>query len=1044
MKKLFTLFAAVMLLASVSFAQGGARRGQTGVKNAAAAFKAQVNKKQASKASAKAAGDTISVFPWTEGFENGTTGFTFVDSDNDGFNWMVATSSVDNFSVNSGDACIVSASYDNDNQVALTPDNWMILPVMQIPSTLTDATLSWYEIAQDANYANEYYSVYITTSGHAVSNFTATTAVFSATATGAWVKRSVDLSSYAGQTIHIAFRHYNCTDMFFLNIDDIRIGGSEAPELTLVGPASARLNEPVTFTANSTVNNIAWTVDGTADATAAGTTLTTTFTTIGMHQVIATATNSIGSVSDTIDVNVYSCEDITLPFVPDFSGGLGCWDTVGLLTQGTGWFPSVDMFESNPVGQVISISAQNFMGMFMMDIPVDNWLISPEITMPTATGADNDYEIAWQVRPYLSSYQGDHYGVYVISGTDTTMLYEESLTGITDFVQRMAVIPSTITGDFQVAFRHFNSVSGYVIVLDSIQIRSLSTPVLTLQGPTEAENGVEVTFTAVAPNATSFSWTVDGTAVAGNTTNVLNHTFTADGSHTVAVTATNSVGTATDDITVSVYTCEGITSFPYTLTFENGHQCWDAISIDPANNDRFGLNYDSTFVYEGNASFLFSSYNTASDYNQYLISPELTLPATGVYVVTFPYKARNEGDSFRIMASSTDKNIASFTEIADYPSVATEWTVAAATLPAGTKYVAINYYGDYQYYLGVDNITIQELNQAPDVTVAGPASAMAGDEVTFTATAPLASSFSWTVDGNAVSETSNVLTTSFTTAGDHTVTVTATNTIGSNTASAVINIVTCDPISSFPYAMGFESNEDYGCWRLIDADGDGYNWQVLSQSGSTYGHNSANAIASASYVNSVGPITPDNYLVMPAIQLPAGSELILSWFDKGQDSNYAAEHYSVVLSTTGNSASDFTTVLYDGTSTANWIGHNVSLGQYAGQTVYIAFRHHGVTDMFYLDIDDIKIAQEGVGIDVAENNAVSVYPNPATSVVTVSAEGVEGAVDVQLVDLNGRVVMQQSGNAQGLTLDVSGLSKGVYFVRLSSDSVNTVSKLVVK
>ena len=705
MKKTITLFAVVALLASVSFAQGTARRGQTAkpVRTPAAAFKAQL-KKQA----AKAAGDTISSFPWNEGFENGTTGFTLVDSDNDGYNWVIRTASEDNYNVHGGDACITSASYDNDDE-ALTPDNWMILPVMQIPASATDLTLSWFDIGQDADYADEYYSVYITTAGHSVSDFTATTPVYSGYSTSVWTKRSVDLSSYAGQTIHIAFRHYNVTDMFVLNIDDIRIGSLEAPEVTLTGPTAVPTNVEATYVATSDATAFAWYVDGTPHVNTSNT-LTTTFTTVGSHQVVVLASNSVGTTRDTLDVDVFSCDGISIPYAPDFSAGLGCWTSRSDSTEGSGWFASVEMFDDDPVGQVLSMSAQSYFGMFVEDFPHDNWLFSPSITMP-ATG---NYEIAWKVRPYDEDFDGDHYGVYIIQGSTATLLYEESLTGMTDFTQRMAIIPSTVSGDFQVAFRHFNSVGGYVIILDDIQLRTLSAPALTLRGPAEAENGVSVTFVADCPNAESFSWTVDGGAVSENT-NTLTTTFSTDGSHTVAVTATNTVGTASDSKTVEVYTCYAVTDFPYTMDFESGMRCWTMVSMDPANDDAFGISEDADDAYNGYGSFVFSSYNNASDYNQYLISPELDIPAAGSYKVSFYYTGDSESESFRIMASTGSNDLASFTEVADFPETAEEWTLVSATLPAGTKYVAIDYYGNYQYYLYVDDITISDNSGIGDV-----------------------------------------------------------------------------------------------------------------------------------------------------------------------------------------------------------------------------------------------------------------------------------------------------------------------------------------
>lgn len=78
-------------------------------------------------------------------------------------------------------------------------------------------------------------------------------------------------------------------------------------------------------------------------------------------------------------------------------------------------------------------------------------------------------------------------------------------------------------------------------------------PTVSISGPERALAGSPCTFTAevVSVDAvTSTSWTVDGTAAGSQ--NQLSYTFTTAGSHTVAVTVTNTTGstTATLDVTV--------------------------------------------------------------------------------------------------------------------------------------------------------------------------------------------------------------------------------------------------------------------------------------------------------------------------------------------------------------------------------------------------------------------------------------------------------------------------------------------------------------
>ena len=189
-----------------------------------------------------------------ESFDESTmpTGWTAIDADGDGFNW-VPSLTAGNFIANTGDGCVTSASWNPDSQSALTPDNWLITPAVVIPTSAQDVTLSWWVRGQDPDYATEHYAVYVSTTGAAVANFT-DPAVYEGVATGEYVNLTVDLTSHVGQTIYIAFRHYNVTDMFYLNLDDI--------EVTYVNPNIA--NAPSNFTATPDPDyalsvNLSWT-----------------------------------------------------------------------------------------------------------------------------------------------------------------------------------------------------------------------------------------------------------------------------------------------------------------------------------------------------------------------------------------------------------------------------------------------------------------------------------------------------------------------------------------------------------------------------------------------------------------------------------------------------------------------------------------------------------------------------------------------------------------------------------------------------------------
>ena len=155
-----------------------------------------------------------------EGFESGTlpTGWKAYDVDADGFNWTNTASLYGIFAAHTGSYCMASASYDNDTYSALTPNNWLVTPAIQIAP---NSELKFWVAGQDPSYAAEKYYVKVSTTGDAVANFTTT--LYTAISTGTWQEKVVDLSAYAGQTIYLAFQHADVTDQFFIKLDDVTV-----------------------------------------------------------------------------------------------------------------------------------------------------------------------------------------------------------------------------------------------------------------------------------------------------------------------------------------------------------------------------------------------------------------------------------------------------------------------------------------------------------------------------------------------------------------------------------------------------------------------------------------------------------------------------------------------------------------------------------------------------------------------------------------------------------------------------------------------------
>ncbi len=168
---------------------------------------------------------------------------------------------------------------------------------------------------------------------------------------------------------------------------------------------------------------------------------------------------------------------------------------------------------------------------------------------------------------------------------------------------------------------------------------------------------------------------------------------------------------------------------------------------------------------------------------------------------------------------------------------------------------------------------------------------------------------------------------------------------------------------------GFESGDIPSDWTQIDADGDGNMWYTF-----TAGHEGTYCATSDSYINYVGPQTPDNYLITPELNLTNGGTL--TFWVCAQDALYPAEHYGVYASTTGNSVEDFgNDALFEETLTAKHVGPKGPRGtndmgtwyqrsvNLPSGTKYVAFRHFNCTDEFRLNLDDIEITDEGGNVD---------------------------------------------------------------------------------
>ena len=157
-------------------------------------------------------GDPVAAFCFEE--QDEVDSWTFIDSDGDGFNWNWNIADGLYYYAYEGDGVIYSKSYDDDTYDPLYPDNWAVSPAVELGEGYAAVTL-WY-VGEDEHYASEHFMIYAGTTPDIESMEPVSPEYI---ATGSYQQAEADLSQFAGGTVYIAIRHFNCEDMYALNID---------------------------------------------------------------------------------------------------------------------------------------------------------------------------------------------------------------------------------------------------------------------------------------------------------------------------------------------------------------------------------------------------------------------------------------------------------------------------------------------------------------------------------------------------------------------------------------------------------------------------------------------------------------------------------------------------------------------------------------------------------------------------------------------------------------------------------------------------------
>ncbi|MCQ2322860.1 MAG: choice-of-anchor J domain-containing protein [Bacteroidales bacterium] len=173
-----------------------------------------------------------------EDFEDGTLGvMTALDGDFDGINWMnSSTLQAQGDGHNGSLRYAYSESWTTVMRPGLTPDNFLVTPLITATET---SVFTFFACSDWYAYTGEHYGVAISTKSNTEPTDFTTIAEWTLTDKsrdndqGPWHEHNIDLSEYAGQNIYVAIRHFECSNIYRIDVDDISVtteeGGCDAP-----------------------------------------------------------------------------------------------------------------------------------------------------------------------------------------------------------------------------------------------------------------------------------------------------------------------------------------------------------------------------------------------------------------------------------------------------------------------------------------------------------------------------------------------------------------------------------------------------------------------------------------------------------------------------------------------------------------------------------------------------------------------------------------------------------------------------------------------
>lgn len=754
--------------------------------------------------------NVVSTYPWEEDFSDAGGSYNVC--------WAI-----DGYSHNAPNSSYGGHDEETDEVWSMTnymrpsaAGNYMITPPIAIPANETNMTFM-VEYVRGA--------LDIRVSPTASTDTALFTDLLFTEPTSNYIKRRwVSLGAYAGQTIRVALVTSNPNSQ---SVNRVWVGVDTLPYIGLNALVPAKVHADSTglctiSLAHGSTDGLhyTWTsaVGGIITTNALGDSAWVNYS-AGFSStedtITVVAANAYGADTVAKPLHIIDCSPaLTLPWKETFADGDVCW----YKPEGSNWHDAI------PNNNASQEHLRHLFSHCTSDT-IDSWIMSKAITIPADT--TEAVRLFWRVASSRNNFVHT-YRVLVttsVNYTDTSvyqLVYFDSSTHVnfSNYDSRSASLEQYAGQTIHIAFN--NRPVNYAgtntgLYIDDVEIRSSKVPVVSLSAPSATNSHTPVTLTATLIEGSSMGLTytwhstlMDSTMV--TTAPMLTMAYTLGGTDTMMVIASNAYGADTATVTVSVTDCTPIATLPWEEDFNNVAavaynaangkvpNCWNRYwngsdaKFTPHVISSYPYNPISGYVSSSNRALLLQAGTTAGyDSVAMVESPAFDVTLNG-QLLSFYYM--HESASYGTLSVGYLQDGA-FVGVADMePQAAGRTdTVSLQAIPAGVNRFALQWKKTGTWYgVIVDDLRVFAPDTLPTVRMEAPTQIFVGDTTIFRAilTNGLTDglSFTWhsTLTGATYNSPASYFNIVYTAEGVDTVTVTAANAYGADSATVVVTV----------------------------------------------------------------------------------------------------------------------------------------------------------------------------------------------------------------------------------------------------------------